>query len=110
MKELSYADRHVVTADEIADGVLQYAKALASNHAADTVTMPAVGEDGEVRDVEFLIGPSSQITSIPVADREVRIPVEATLTDLADRTRALRGHHVVSPAPVIPDDFDPDYP
>lgn len=109
MKELSYADRHVVTADEIADGVLQYAKALASAHLADTVSMPAVGEDGTVSTVELLIGPSSQITSIPVPDQPVTIAVEATVNDLAHRTRLLRGHHAVVATPVDDDGYDPEF-
>ncbi|HEY8590291.1 MAG TPA: hypothetical protein VIL55_12145 [Naasia sp.] len=109
MKELSYADRHVVTADEIADGVLQYAKALATAHLADTVTMPALGEDGRISTVEMLIGPSSQITSVPVSDSSVVIPVEATITDLANRTRLLRGHHASVAAPVVDEGYDPDF-
>lgn len=109
MKELSYADRHVITADEIADEVIQYAKVLASAHAADTVRMPGIGPDGSVHTVEFLLGPSSQITSVDVEDRPVTLPVSETVAAIRARVRAhlpaatLDGDPADSPA------FDPDY-
>jgi hypothetical protein len=109
VKELSYADRHIVTADEIADEVIRYAKALASAHVADTVRMPAVESDGTVRTVELLIGPASQITSVEVDDRLVTLPIRETIDDLEGRIRSV----LPSAEPLLEqqDDtaYDPDY-
>jgi hypothetical protein len=108
VKELSYADQQIVTADEIADEVLRYAKVLATLHAADTVRMPAVSVDGSVHTVELLIGPSSQITSVEVTDRPVVLPVQETLAELADQLRALQPAAVPG-QPEDPSAYDPDY-
>jgi hypothetical protein len=109
VKELSYADRHIVTADAIADEVLHYAKVLASAHAADTVRMPTVEDDGTVRTVELLIGPSSQITSIEVEDRDVALPVRETLDDLTRRIRSVVPVAVAAEAPAEDPSLDTDY-
>ena len=71
MREIHYADSSLVTSDEIAAVVMEYAAALANRGEAATLTVPALGlDDGETR-VEMLLGPASQVLSTPVHDERV---------------------------------------
>jgi len=89
MFRVTYAGASFLTADDIAESLLRYARALALRDRADTVHVPGVLEDGSSTVVELLIGPASQIISVQVAD-DVPQPVDAeTVSDLERRTRSL---------------------
>ena len=79
-----------MTADDIAESLLRYARALALRDRADTVHLPGLLEDGTSTVVELLIGPASQIVSVKVADH-VPQPVDPeTVSELDRRARNLR--------------------
>ena len=61
MKRIHYASGSVLTGDAIADVLVKYAAALATNTAAAEVHAPAILEDGEVGEIVMLLGPASQI-------------------------------------------------
>ena len=110
VKEISYADQHIVTSDEIADRVLDYAKLVAIANTADRLSLPAVDSAGSVHTVNVLIGPASQISAAPYALEAVHIPSEATLTDIEERIRAVQPQRASIADGVEADAYDPDLP
>ena len=61
MKRIHYASGSLLTGDKIADVLVGYAAALATNEAAAEVRAPALSADGTVGPVLLLLGPASQI-------------------------------------------------
>ncbi|QNE36321.1 hypothetical protein [Leifsonia shinshuensis] len=61
MKRIHYASGTLLTGDAIADVLVKYAAALATNAAAAEVRAPAILESGERGEVVMLLGPASQI-------------------------------------------------
>ncbi len=66
MYRLHYAGDSIVTGNEIARALLDYAQALAQAGSSTTVDVPTVNEDGSQGRSEILIGPASQL----IADAE----------------------------------------
>ncbi|KZX20332.1 hypothetical protein [Rathayibacter tanaceti] len=106
MRRIHYAEDSIVTGDEIALAVLEYARMLAVTSTADTVEVPVLHGDG-IRSVQLLLGPASQMfveDEPSVVDEIVDTELVADLQDRADRLR--------SPSPVYSADdvsvpFDP---
>ncbi|MFP3464920.1 hypothetical protein [Leifsonia sp. SIMBA_070] len=65
MRRIVYAGTAFYTGDALAEALLEYSRALARHGIADTVMVPGRTGQGEVGDVEVLIGPASQIVSEP---------------------------------------------
>jgi hypothetical protein len=61
MKHIQYDGSTILTSDDVADAVIEYAAALAGGDRADTVAVPAVAEDGTMTTTKILIGPTSEI-------------------------------------------------
>lgn len=61
MKHILYDRSTILTSDDVADAVIEYAAALAGGSRADTVAIPAVAADGTMTTTKVLIGPSSQL-------------------------------------------------
>ncbi|PZE88591.1 hypothetical protein DEJ00_13600 [Curtobacterium sp. MCLR17_039] len=61
MKYIQYDRSTILTSDDVADAVIEYAAALAGGSRADTVAIPAVAADGTMTTTKVLIGPSSQL-------------------------------------------------
>ncbi|MBO9040384.1 hypothetical protein N8D74_14500 [Curtobacterium flaccumfaciens] len=61
MKYIQYDRSTILTSDDVADAVIEYAAALAGGSRADTVAIPAVASDGTMTTTKVLIGPSSQL-------------------------------------------------
>ncbi len=66
MRRIVYAGTVFYTGDELAEALLAYARALGRHGIADTVFIPGRTVEGDVDDVELLLGPASQIVSEPV--------------------------------------------
>ena len=84
MRRIVYAGTVFYTGDELAAALLEYARALGQQGIADTVFIPGRTIQGDVDDVEVLIGPASQIVSEPVE----LIGPELQDPGLVDRLRA----------------------
>jgi len=85
MRRIVYAGTAFYTGDELAEALLGYARALGRHGIADTVFVPGRSIQGDVDDVELLLGPASQIVSEPV---ELMGP-ELEDVELVARLRAL---------------------
>lgn len=55
MKHLTFAEQSLLIGDEAADVLLRYAKALADQGRADTVTFRVIGRDGNEVDIDMLL-------------------------------------------------------
>ncbi|PYY46221.1 hypothetical protein [Curtobacterium sp. MCBD17_023] len=61
MKHIHYDSSTILTSDDVADAVIEYAAALSGGDRADTVAVPAIAADGTMTTTKILIGPSSEI-------------------------------------------------
>jgi hypothetical protein len=92
MKILSYSGETVVTTDVLSDAVVEYARALAVDNAADVIDIPVVAGEGQGT-ARLLIGPSSQIISRPSGDKDVDLPDAPVIADIRRRIGALGPQH-----------------
>ncbi|KQZ86062.1 hypothetical protein ASD56_07305 [Microbacterium sp. Root166] len=59
MKHVTYAEKSLLMDDEAADSLLEYARVLALASRADTVSVRAIGSDGNTVDAAFLLNEAS---------------------------------------------------
>ena len=59
MKHVMFAEKSLLMGDEEADCLLEYARLLADNSRADTVTVRAISPDGNTIDAAFLLNAAS---------------------------------------------------
>jgi hypothetical protein len=98
VRRIHYAEGSVLTGDDIADAVLEYARMLASTATAATVEIPVRRGEG-VLTARLLLGPSSQMLVEDEPEDAAEIVDEALVADLADRARRLG-----RPVPMATDD------
>lgn len=91
MKWIRYIESSVLTSDAAADAVLSYARTLAQHHSADSVDVPAVGDDGSNIIVSMLVGPASQLVIEPAPDDELEPESDAFVSDMCHRIEQLQG-------------------
>ncbi len=63
MQRIFYTTESLVTGDEIARALLEYAGALARANTAETVSIPIRRPDGTTIRATLLVGPASQLVS-----------------------------------------------
>jgi hypothetical protein len=99
MKILSYSGESVLTSDRIGDAVIDYARALAAENAADVIDIPVVDEGGAGLDgqgtARLLIGPTSQLIIVP-AHRDVLLRDAAELEALRAKIDALSPSRIMA--------------
>ncbi|MET1044533.1 MAG: hypothetical protein ABWX59_10510 [Microbacteriaceae bacterium] len=103
MKKIVYGAAGVVTSDAIADAVMQYARALALGVKADLVDIPVRMESGAQDRAQILLGPASQLVSVPAEDGDGELDDADVLEELMTKTRRLGGSR---PVAYSPNDFD----
>lgn len=59
MKHVTYSDKSLLVGDEVADLLMEYAAQLGRMGQTDTVTIRAIGADGNEVSASFLLNPSS---------------------------------------------------
>ncbi len=89
MRRMYYAGSHVLISDRVCKALLRYSRALAENSTSDVVSIPVIAEGGSRGHAHFLVGPASQIFSVPVADSPDEPDDEDVVRDLEQRTRVL---------------------
>lgn len=65
MQRLHYTGDTILMADDTAAALLEYASALAEANTSDVVRVPVVDETGAETTAELLIGPASQLYTMP---------------------------------------------
>ncbi|MET1051430.1 MAG: hypothetical protein ABWX65_02210 [Mycetocola sp.] len=89
MRRLYYSSGSFYTGDAVAKAVLRYAGALADTHTAAIIAIPVLTDGGRTGHAHLLVGPASQLFSMP-ADIDGDDPFDAEIVeDLERKTRAL---------------------
>jgi hypothetical protein len=104
MKRILYSGGTVVTGDQVADAVLEYASELARQESSDTLDVPSVTEAGVLGHTQLLLGPASQFV-VEEFESELDDLVDA---DLVESIREKTGH-LQAPRPVASTTMS-DYP
>lgn len=89
MRRVYYSSGSMLTGDEIAHAVLEYAEALAKDGRADIVEIPVVLPSGGAGTATLLVGPSSQLASVTEESSLLAPSDDALVDDLRDRTMRL---------------------
>jgi hypothetical protein len=90
MMTMHYTGGSVVMADDVAESLIQYARALAATQESDVLYVPVVTEQGALTTAEFLIGPASQLLAVPLAGVDERGRDQDVIDDIEKRTRMLQ--------------------
>jgi hypothetical protein len=95
MRKIYYSSGYVLTGDLICKALLRYARALARIDQADIVTIPVIDEDGNTGFGHLLIGPASEVFSVPFQTTMADPEAPATIDDMERKTRELQPHRPV---------------
>ena len=108
MKRIHYADEYLVTGDEIAAAVVEYARALAMQNKSDMVDLPGMDRGGVHQRFQILLGPASQMLVSEEQTDEAEIEDARLVDEIEVRIDRLRGVEPQSgePAEGIPLDSD----
>lgn len=87
VKRILYASGGFLTDDAIAEAIMEYASVLAIVNSADVIDCAGVDESGEVRRMQMLVGPSSQILTMETDEPQVDMEVDETVSELRRRSR-----------------------
>lgn len=90
MKNIVYGLTAVLTTDEAAAAVLDYAAALAHAGLTDTVAVPTVDPFGALTTTSFLLAPSLGILVEDAADDPLGPDTAAFVEEIRWRARAVR--------------------
>ena len=89
MRKLYYAGGSVIVSDQVCKAILRYARALAKADTADLVVFPGFTEDNRQGIAHVLIGPSSQLLSVPTQELDIDLGDARMVEILEARTRNL---------------------
>ncbi|MCU1437995.1 MAG: hypothetical protein JWP66_1082 [Naasia sp.] len=87
MRRLFYAGGHIVVDDRTCKAVLRYARALAIAGRADVAMVPIALEGGGSAYAHLLIGPASEIYSVPIIGPDDEPYDESMILALEAKTR-----------------------
>lgn len=91
MRKLHYSSGHLLVGDLTCKAVLRYARALADVGKSDVVSVPVLTEGGGRAYAHLLIGPASQLWSVPIDSSEVEEPDDAeVIADIELETRRMQ--------------------
>jgi hypothetical protein len=89
MKHVTYAEKSLLMGDEAADTLLEYARLLADNETADTVTLTSISPDGNTVEASFLLTPST-ILMVESTNSEVTPPDNSdVIAEMQERIDAI---------------------
>jgi hypothetical protein len=101
MHHVTFADKSLLIGDEAAHILLEYAAALASKDTADTVTLKAIGADGDDVSAVFLLNQGSPL----MAESATTTVAEPDNSDAIEYMR-LRMQLLLSPPNVLAEEFE----
>jgi hypothetical protein len=86
MRKLYYAGGSIIINDQVCKAILRYSRALARSGSSDLVIMPAFTEAFGRGVAHILLGPASQMMSVPTADFDVDLADARMVEILESRT------------------------
>lgn len=89
MKHVTYAEKALLVGDDAADTLLEYARVIADTGGADTVTLRAIGRDGNTVEASFLLSQSTDMM-VESTNSDVEAPDnEQAVRDMRERITAI---------------------
>ncbi len=85
MQRIWYANGQFLTDDRIADALMDYARVLAIIDSADVVRLPGIDTEGNVREIQLIVGPASQILAMATAEPQTDMDAESIVAQLRQR-------------------------
>jgi hypothetical protein len=104
MKRILYSGGTIVTGDEVADAILEYASELARHDSSDTLDVPTLTDTGLAGHTQLLLGPASQFV-VEEYETSSDDPIDDGLVD----TIREKTSHLQAPKP-IPSESTSGYP
>lgn len=102
MKHVTYADKPFLMDDETADTLLSYAATVASHAMADTVTLQAIGPDGNEIEVTLLLDSATALVSETAAAGMVAPSNDRAVATMREKIRVLTYPPAALPAEAEP--------
>jgi hypothetical protein len=89
MKHVTYAEKSLLMGDDAADTLLEYARLLADNDRADTVTLRSLSPDGNTVEASFLLTVST-ILMVESTNSDIAPPDNGhAVEDMRDRIEGI---------------------
>ncbi|WP_203582358.1 hypothetical protein [Microbacterium hibisci] len=89
MKHVTYAERALFLDDDSADWLMEYARALGSAGLTDTVTLRAIGTDGNEMEATFLLNASTELLMQTTRNHLVGPSNDEAVGYMQERTRLI---------------------
>jgi hypothetical protein len=89
MKRIAYCGESFLTTDGAADALLELVVAFPDGHASELFELPALNRDGDEMVVQVVVGPGSELVSMPEVSGMVEPDTLSTVAYLRGRTREL---------------------
>ena len=89
MKRVSYCGESFLTTDGAADALLELVVAFPGGHDSELLQLPAVNSDGDEMVVQVVVGPGSELISVPEESTAGEPDTIETVAYLRDRMRTL---------------------
>lgn len=105
VKHVTYGEKSLLMSDASAEALIGYAVALGAENTADTVTLSAIGVEGNEVTVTFLLNPATALVVASASAHADPPANEEAVTRILDRTARLR-----RPPPPQPYAFDHEIP
>jgi hypothetical protein len=94
MRKITYASESFVTSDEVADALVIFATALAQSGTSDAVSLPVIDDGGRPAVVNLVVGPASEMISVPVDTSDgPGLVVGTAVEELVRRAAEVRLRH-----------------
>jgi hypothetical protein len=98
MKRISYCGDSFLTTDGAADALLALVVALPDGHDSELLELPAVNSEGAEMVVQVVVGPGSELISVPEESTAGEPDTVETVAYLRGRTRTMTvPHDLTSP-------------
>ncbi len=85
MQRIWYANGQFLTDDRIADALMDYARVLAIIDSADVVRLPGLDIEGNIREIQLIIGPASQILAMATDEPQRDMDAETIVAQMRQR-------------------------
>lgn len=110
MRRISYSGASFLTTAAVADALLPLVTALGISHTTETLELPAVNSKGKPMIVKLVVGPMSELMSIPEESPWEKPDTTAALAYLRARTQTLSQPEPLAYYETVPvTDFDFDW-
>jgi hypothetical protein len=101
---LSYAGEEMLTTDRLGEAVVDYARALVAERAADVVDVPIIRGTGAAV-ARLLIGPMAQLVALPASGANVELNDASALAAIRAKLNTVGHSHAAISRKSLWDEF-----